>query len=409
MEKIYKKIQGAAVAGFMAAALLASCNTQPATQTSHESAVNTDTVNLKFTVEEAPEWTALFNRQHGWFGADGIFAIPLNGSDSTSSDTDSTMFLFSDTMLGDIVNGKLKPGFKMIHNSVAYMKGVSADTGSIRFVWDSTGDRKSESVFIPNTAKTQQGDYYWMGDGFVNQELNNNIYVFGHRVRNISTAAFGFKEVGNTIIVIPHSSRAPFKELRQLDMPAVYEGDDDNQYASFGVSVFVNTREAKAPNPDGYIYIYGLRGKEKNLLVARVKPASFENFNEWRYWDGNNWNADIKKVANTTSRASNELSVTPLRDGRYALVFQTDGIGSTVGLRLGTSPIGPWGPVIKLWDCPEVKMSKNIITYNAKAHPNLSKPGELLISYNVNSFDFFKDIMLYPDLYRPRFIRVKLQ
>lgn len=31
---------------------------------------------------------------------------------------------------------------------------------------------------------------------------------------------------------------------------------------------------------------------------------------------------------------------------------------------------------------------KNYITYNAKAHSHLSAPGELLISYNVNAFDF---------------------
>ena len=43
----------------------------------------------------------------------------------------------------------------------------------------------------------------------------------------------------------------------------------------------------------------------------------------------------------------------------------------------------------------------------AKAHPALSQPGELLISYNINSFDFSKDIKKFPHLYRPRFIKLK--
>ena len=47
-------------------------------------------------------------------------------------------------------------------------------------------------------------------------------------------------------------------------------------------------------------------------------------------------------------------------------------------------------------------------TYNAKAHPNLSKPGEILISYNVNSFDFLDDIVKHPYHLRPRFISVKI-
>ena len=90
------------------------------------------------------------------------------------------------------------------------------------------------------------------------------------------------------------------------------------------------------------------------------------------------------------------------------MVFQTDGIGKSVGLRLSHHPEGPFGPIIKLWECKEPDIAKNFIVYNAKAHPNLSKPNELLISYNVNSFDFWNDIKVFPNLYRPRFIRVKL-
>jgi len=49
------------------------------------------------------------------------------------------------------------------------------------------------------------------------------------------------------------------------------------------------------------------------------------------------------------------------------------------------------------------------VPYNAKAHTNLSNPGDLLITYNVISLNFFKDIKKYGHHYHPRFIRVKLQ
>jgi hypothetical protein len=107
-----------------------------------------------------------------------------------------------------------------------------------------------------------------------------------------------------------------------------------------------------------------------------------------------------------TERVSDELSLTPLPDGRYALIFQTDVWGS-VGLRIAKTPYGPFGPVIHLWDCKEAKTGKDYFVYNAKAHPNLSKPGELLISFNVNSFNFLTDINSNPNLYRPRFIKLK--
>ncbi len=44
--------------------------------------------------------------------------------------------------------------------------------------------------------------------------------------------------------------------------------------------------------------------------------------------------------------------------------------------------------------------------YNAKAHPHLSPPGELLIRYNVDSSDFWGQFK-NADIYRPRFIRLK--
>jgi hypothetical protein len=45
--------------------------------------------------------------------------------------------------------------------------------------------------------------------------------------------------------------------------------------------------------------------------------------------------------------------------------------------------------------------------YSAKAHPECSGAGELLISYCVNSTDFWF-MAGHADLYLPRFIRVPL-
>lgn len=372
---------------------------------------NVDTTTLHFTVEKAPEWTVLFNRKQGWFGADGIFSIPLNGIDTGSDENDTTLLIFSDTMIGEIINGKLKPGYKMIHNSIAYFKGSVPKEENIHFIWDTTADGKPESIFKPATPAAQKEDYYWLGDGFVNKELHNNIYIFAYRIRDIKDTVFGFKEVGNCLLIIPKGSRAPFKNIRQLDTPFFLEGNGNNasDYGSLGAGIFVNTKSAGAPNPDGYVYVYGVKGKDKGVIVARVLPKDFENFSKWNYWDGNKWNSNIHSITSITNRASNELSLTPLPDGRYALVFQVDGISRFVGMRIGLSPVGPFGPIITLWNCKDDLLTKNFITYNAKVHANLSTSNELLISYNVNSFDFFNEILLYPNLYRPRFLRVKLQ
>ena len=394
------------VTGSLLALIL--CTPESCLPQNHLTPGNESLTALKFSVEQATDWSDLFLRKSGWLGGDGIFAIPLNVVDTSGAGKNQeTMLLFSDTVIGEIINDSIEPGFKMVHNSIAFIKGNEAVKNNIKFYYNKKTNGDPESVFIPNTPKSQPGDYYWLGDGFVNPARADATYIFGYRVRDTAAAAFAFAEVGNTIIKIPKGSKPPFTDQQQIDTPFFLTGSNDTS-GSFGACIFSNTKEAFSSHADGYIYVYGLRGKAKNVMVARVLPEEFEKFSSWRFWDGKTWNPDIAAVANITGRASNELSVTPLKDGRYAMVFQTDGIGNTVGLRLSNHPQGPFGPIIKLWECQEPKIGKTIFVYNAKVHSNLSKPNELLISYNVNSFDFLNDIKVHPNLYRPRFIRVKL-
>jgi len=365
----------------------------------------TGNFNIDFTVEEAPEWTALFKRTLGWIGADGIFTIPVNGVNKAGN-ADSTLFIFSDSMIGEIEDGKLQPGWAMVNNTVGYLRGNEAREDRFRFYWDKNDEGKPRALFIPDTPPAEKGDYYWLGDGFVNAGHNNATYIFAYRMRNLSDEEWSFSEMGNVLIVIPPGSRPPFNNHRQIETPFHFDAARAEEKGSFGAGILVNTKAAGVENPDGYIYVYGVRGKSKQLLVARVLPKDFEKFEAWLFWDGKSWNEDMSKSASVAESVSNELSVSSLPDGRYALVYQEDGMGSTVGLRTGTSPYGPFGPQMDIWECKEPQQ-KNIFTYNAKAHPALSRPGELLISYNVNAFDFLNEIKNNPDLYRPRFIRVR--
>ena len=381
--------------------------TQPQTEVPQKSIpANKAVSQLKFTVEEAPEWSALFTRTSGWFGGDGIFSIPLNGLESGDGQVPKTLFVFSDTMIGEIKDGKLQPGFKMIHNSTALLTGTEPIKDQLSFYWNNMGTPDAESVFVPKTPLTIRKDYYWLGDGFVNQALDNSLFLFGYRVRSVSDGTFGFEESGNTLIKIKAGQEQPYMEYEQKDSPFYYS-KDKGEIGSFGAGVLVNTKKAGVKNGDSYVYVYGVRGKTKKLLVARVLPKDFENYSKWMFWDGTKWNPDMDLAAAVTEGVSNELSVSVLPDQRYALIFQEGGMGRHISMRIGKNPIGPFGPAIRLWDCSDALTKKSYFPYNAKAHPSLSKKGELLISYNVNSFDFFKDLNNDPQLYRPRFIRVK--
>jgi hypothetical protein len=317
------------------------------------------------------------------------------------------MLIFGDTMLGQIDGNQLRPGYKMIHNSVALLDGREPREKNIRFIWKKNSKGQPKSIFVPKTKNSKPGEYYWLGDGFVNKDLGNATYIFAYRIKDIGTGAMAFREQGNALIKIPAGSKPPFADQQQMDTPLFIPGQSEVESGTFGAGIYVNTANAGARNPDGYVYVYGIRGKDKQVLVARVKPQLFEKFDQWRFWDGTLWNKDMSKVAPVTDRASNELSVSQLPDGRYALIFQVDEISNTIGMRISKTPAGPFGPIIKLWDCKDAIEQKNFIVYNAKAHPALSGPGEIVISYNVNSLDFWNDVKSYPNLYRPRFVRLK--
>ncbi|MGN6179918.1 MAG: DUF4185 domain-containing protein [Mucilaginibacter sp.] len=366
----------------------------------------TDLEHLNYSVEEAPEWTNLFVRNSGWFGADGIYAIPLDGARSKGGrESSKNMIIFSDSMIGEIKDGKMQPGEKMVHNTVAYLNGDEPLNSNITFSWAENAAGKPESLFIPHTATAKPGDYYWLGDGFVNQATHKT-YIFAYRMHNMdSKDDWSFKQMAVDFIVLPKGSKAPFKDQVQMETPLHYESGTNKNSGSFGAGIFVNTKQAGAPHPDGYIYVYGNRGRD--LVVSRVRPIDFENFRAWRCWDGKAWNEDIQKAAALTDGISDELSFSPLPDGRYVLVFTLGGMSNEVAMRIAASPIGPFGPVIKLYNAKQT--NGKYFHYNAKAHPSLSKPGELLITYNQNSFDFWNQLVLNPNLYHPYFLKLKFK
>ena len=359
---------------------------------------------LQYTVAAAPEWTQLFHRQSGWFGADGIFSIPLSGVDKVGNiGNRETLLLFSDTYIGEVAGNKPKPGNKMVNNTVAIVQGNTAHPDSIQFFYKQDSQGAPQTYFVPANTNGKQ-EHFWLGDGFVNKALHNTLYFFAYHIQITGEGVFDFTEPDVSIIALPADSRPPFLVQRQIktplhiNIPGVGEGN-------FGAGVLVNTKWAGAPHPDGFVYVYACIGKDKNLVAARVKPKYFEDFKRWTYWNGKEWTADIKQLKGITNSVSNELSVTPLENGRYALIFQVLGLSDKIGMRIGNSPVGPFGEIQEIWRTPE--WDEGLFCYNAKAHPNLSKPGELLISYNTITPDFWKDIQQNAYIYHPRFIRLK--
>lgn len=357
----------------------------------------------KIIGKSAPRWQGMLTRYHGWLGADGIYAVAMNGVAAPGqADSTESLFWFSDTILGDIVDDSLQ-NWNMVHNSVGLMKGGVPDTNNMQFYVPHDAQGKPLSVFTPSTPLTEEGEYYWLGGGVFNHALDSTIYIFAYKVKNVPGSPFPFKQTGVNLIALPRHSSFPFTDQRQMDTPLFFS--DGSSHTFFGASLLPNTVGARAPHPDGYIYIYGVKSPGQ-LVVARVKDTDFEDFSKWRYWDGSDWNTDKFKTAPLTSHVSNEMSVSFMEDGRVIAVYQYDGSSPNIMIQVGDAPNGPFYPAKKIYETPEIYEDIDFYTYNAKAYPHLSKPGELLISYNVNAFDFANKIERYPHHLRPRFITV---
>jgi len=357
---------------------------------------------LKYHVESAPEWTDLFHRTSGWFGADGIFSIGLDGNDINNGE-ERTLIYFSDTFIGEVENGAPKQDYTMVHNTVAYFNGVEADAKMIDFHYNQNAEGKPISYFNLEDPEKQKGEFHWLGDGYINVDLDSTLYLFAYHVEWTGDNVFDFIEPDVSLIAFPAKSKPPYVEQRHINIP-LHVVTEKYGEGNFGSGIYANTTWAGASNPDGYIYVYGCIGKDKNLIAARIKSKDFENSKKWRFWNGSDWVKEIKEVVPITNAVSNELSVTALKDGRYLLVFQVLGISDKVRIRVGTSQIGPFGYIEEISTTPE--MDEGLWPYNAKAHPALSKDGELLISYNTITPDFWNDIEKDAHIYRPRFIRL---
>lgn len=362
---------------------------------------------VEFSVKPAPEWTDLFRRSNGWFGADGVFSMTRNGKETIgAAANDSVLMYFSDTMTGRVVGDTAVQDFKMINNSFAWITSAKPSAQTVRLFYKQGPAGEPLNYFEPRTPLSQPKEYYWFGDGFVNHEDGNSVNIFGYRTFDRSPASWDFEIRGVTLITIPDPT--DLSRHDQIDLPLFIDNPGVGK-GTFGAGIYVNTREAGAPKPDGFIYVYGVIDPNKQLVVARVKPKDIRTFSAWRFWNGSDWGKDILNVKPVTDRVSNELSLTPLKDGRFLLVFQADGIGTHSAIRIGKTPVGPFGPLQQVWKAPELSDPPGIIPYNAKAHPVLSQGNRLLISYNTISADYFKDILKYPHMYRPRFFWLELK
>jgi hypothetical protein len=359
-------------------------------------------------------WTALFDRPSGWTGADGVYSIPLVENDRLASagPASKTFFTFSDTFIGAVnADNTRAAGSYLIRNSSALLTGAGPDASHLTFNFRPGPSGTARPVFANNA----NGSWFWPVDGAV---VGSDMHLFSLRMKAVS-GGFGFDYEGITLF----STTVSPGNLNNAP-PAMWtysQRDDTGLFVPaaagapskiFGQAVMNNSAQGGAFFPDGYVYVYGVRNDafNKRLLVARVPREQLGDPSQYRFFNGGAWVAGAQNAQPLAGadHLSSEFSVTPMRDGRYLMVFSyDDAFGDRIAARYAPGPTGPWGPAITLYTCPEANLTPNTFVYGAKAHPALSRAGELLISYHVNSFEF-DELYQNADIYRPRFISLRL-
>ncbi|GLX66708.1 galactose-binding domain-containing protein [Paenibacillus glycanilyticus] len=357
------------------------------------------------TATAADNWTNLFNRAgyaNTWLNADGIYSAPLNELDSIGSATGSskTFFIFSDTILGSANAAGTISNMAYQNHSSAILTGNSPTAANMSFKY---GDKANLSTAGGNNLF---GYTAWMQEALA---IGGNVYVFGIPFDG------DWKPKQVDLITIPIVSGEPnYAAFTKTSAVSKLYYKNSTYLYDYGVGIMNNSTQAGAPNPDGYIYLYGYRdtlvGGQKDLIVSRVLRSEFPNFTNLKYWNGSSWSTNIADSASLLSNVSTELSVTPVTSGpytgKYIAVYTRAVQTADMMYAIGDSPTGPFAAPVKFYTAPEFEGTGagQRYTYNAKAHPHLSSPGQLLISYNVNRIGGATNT----NDYRPRFVNLNL-
>jgi hypothetical protein len=301
-----------------------------------------------------------------WLGADRTASVRLPDG--------RVLWLFSDTFLGSPApDGSRPASAPLIHNSAIVQDGRALGATV------QGGSPRTPSSLIP---AEKDDEFYWVGDASVS---GGDVQVLVNRYGRTGAGPLDHKLRGTA--------------LAELDLPGLraeaIEPLPLGDRVSWGSEVL----------PDGdHTYVYGTEaaGGMKFAHLARVAGTDLRE--PWEFWTGSGWSPREAESARVLSGVGTNYGVRRVR-GRYVLVthennlmFSSDFVAYTAD-----SPTGPFAGPQYLFRAPETDAGN--IVYDADLHPDLARPGKLLVSYNVNNLD---DRVAYADasIYRPRFVEV---
>lgn len=323
---------------------------------------------------------------------DGTSVTAGDGMASVGLPDGRSVFLMGDSFFCRTEGKVMKGADHMYRNTYIIYDPRARKASGIR---DGAGEKTSAAV---PPGSPDEAEWYWPGHGFAE---GDTLYIFQYKMYQKSPGAWGFAYDCTHLLAyhLPEMSLV-------RDEKILYDPSSEEHTHVYGVATLKSGE---------YQYIYSqveVRGgldPVSGSTVARVRPDGI--WGPWEYWTGSAWSADASDAALmdglTQIPLSSQFSVFPLR-GKYVLLSEHKTLWvSEIWTFVSDTPYGPWRNGRKVYDIP-ASDDKNLFYYNAMAHPQLSTRKALLVSYDVNTQDFFS-IFKNVDNYRPRFVWIPVK
>ncbi|MCX5882456.1 MAG: DUF4185 domain-containing protein [Deltaproteobacteria bacterium] len=367
-----------------------------------------------FAVADDPLWEAVFQRTEGWTGADGINTADLLDG--------RILWIFGDTWIGEIQQGRhalpIDLLAELVNNTLAVHEKPDAgywmppDPKAIRFYWGQSGQKNLAWI------RPEPGDgsgWYWpAGNGLmVKAGFDSFRLLFFMSKLSRSPASdemWAFYRSGNALVIVNNPDEDVLNwRIQKISVPL-----SPSRGEKIGWGVTLLSVPVPGEFKESYLYIYGIDESDlgnKKLLLARSPSSRVEETGAWQAYHGDGvWGTFASECYPIAEHLASELSIEPVVIGKslwYVMVHSEDGFGSHILIRMAQHPEGPWSQPFPIYQVEDVLKNKAFVTYAAKSHACISRPGELLISYVINAIDFDM-VSQNADLYRPRFIRISL-
>ena len=368
------------------------------------------------------EWDRALTRTDSWTAGDIGHSMPIPGG--------RTLWLFGDSFAGPIADGKRVPGeTTMVRGAIAWHQTPpdGLPPREIHFALAQPWKEYPVADWArPPEGLWPDGTWYWlMNDGAAvrGEDGGERFVLFTTAIGPAGNpeGMWNFRRIGGAILVVENPHDAPTKwRVEQRRNPLVTETERHGEARRVGENWGLAVVPGRArPGGGGAkdFYVFGIRNDEQghlSLLLANCSEAALHDPGRWNYFTGKGWSTLPADAAPIADGLIDEFTIqwvegAPGGGNPMLVLIQSEPfLGRRIFARTALRPEGPWSERKVIFEVPDPARDKRLMTYAAKGHAHLSRPGELLVSYVINSTDFWQ-VVGDPALYRPRFLRVPLE